>query len=123
RLRRVRRAGDADLLHQRQEARRRSDAGQVRRHDRAAAGQELSHRIVSRIGVLAALLMLPAVLAGCGGNTLLPPTTELTPDKAPDTGGGAYPSAEDTASTGPERFNPFADPSAKPAGGRQAHPK
>ena len=74
---------------------------------------------MSRIGVLAALLMLPALLAGCGGNTLLPPTTELTPDKAPDTGGGAYPSAEDTASTGPERFNPFADPSAKPAGGRE----
>ena len=57
--------------------------------------------------------MLPALLAGCGGNTLLPPTTELTPDKAPDTG-GAYPTAEDTASTGPERFNPFADPSEKP---------
>ena len=74
---------------------------------------------MSRIGVLAALLMLPALLAGCGGNTLLPPTTELTPDKAPDSGGGAYPSAEDTASTGPERFNPFADPSAKPAGGRE----
>jgi protein-disulfide isomerase len=62
--------------------------------------------------------MLPALLAGCGGNTLLPPTTELTPDKVPDTG-SAYPSAEDTASTGPERFNPFADPSAKPAGGRE----
>ena len=75
---------------------------------------------MSRIGVLAALLVLPALLAGCGGNSLLPPTTELTPDKAPDTGGGsAYPTAEDTASTGPERFNPFADPTAKPAGGRE----
>src|SRR5262245_33518664 len=46
-------------------------------------------------------------------------TTALTPDKAADGGGSAYPTAEDTASSGPERFNPFADPTDKPAGGRE----
>ncbi len=35
--------GDADVLHQRQEARRRADDGEVRQDDRAAAGQELRH--------------------------------------------------------------------------------
>jgi protein-disulfide isomerase len=72
---------------------------------------------VSRIAVLAALLL--PLLAACGGNTLMN-TTALTPDKAGDNGGGsAYPTAEDTAATGPERFNPFADPSDRPPGGRE----
>ncbi len=43
RLRRARRVGDADVLHQRQEARRRADGGEVRRDDHAAAGQKLRH--------------------------------------------------------------------------------
>ncbi|MCZ7595661.1 MAG: hypothetical protein M5U16_12755 [Hyphomicrobium sp.] len=65
---------------------------------------------MSRIGVLAALLLLPVSLVACGGNGL-PTTAELTPDKTADAGGGsAYPTTEDTAATGPERFNPFADP-------------
>jgi protein-disulfide isomerase len=49
-------------------------------------------------------------------------TTSLTPDKAETTtdgGGSAYPTTEDTASSGPERFNPLGDPTAKPAGGRE----
>ena len=73
---------------------------------------------MGRIGVLIALLLLPASLAGCGSSTLMN-ATSLTPDKAADADGSAYPTAEDTASTGPERFNPFADPSDKPAGGRE----
>ncbi len=74
---------------------------------------------MSRISVLAALLLLPASLAGCGGSTLTG-TATLTPDQAANAGGGsAYPTAEDTAASGPERFNPFADPSDKPPGGRE----
>jgi len=74
---------------------------------------------VGRIGVLIALLLIPASLAGCGGSTLMN-TTSLTPDKAAEgAGASAYPTAEDTASEGPERFNPFADPTATPAGGRE----
>lgn len=74
---------------------------------------------MSRIGVLAALLLLPVSLVACGGNGL-PTTAELTPDKTADAGGGsAYPTTEDTAATGPERFNPFADPSDRPPGGRE----
>lgn len=72
-----------------------------------------------RLGALLALVVLPASLAACGGN-LIPTTTtaELTPDAA-SASGSAYPSTEDTARTGPERFNPFADPNDKPAGGRE----
>jgi protein-disulfide isomerase len=76
---------------------------------------------VGRIGVRIALLLIPAWLAGCGGSTLMN-TTSLTPDKAAEGSGAgtsAYPTAEDTASAGPERFNPLADPSDKPAGGRE----
>ena len=76
---------------------------------------------MGRIGVFIALLLIPASLAGCGGSTLTN-TTSLTPDKAADgssSGASAYPTAEDTAAAGPERFNPFADPSDKPAGGRE----
>ncbi len=67
------------------------------------------------------MLLLPNLLAGCGGSTMMG-TTSLTPDKTETTsdgGGSAYPTAEDTASTGPERFNPLADPTAKPTGGRE----
>jgi protein-disulfide isomerase len=75
---------------------------------------------VGRIGVLIALLLLPASLAGCGSSTLMN-TTSLTPDKAADAGGGsAYPTAEDTASSGPTSgFNPYAEPTAMPPGGRE----
>jgi protein-disulfide isomerase len=76
---------------------------------------------VSRIGALFALLLLPALVAGCGGGGLMQ-TAELTPDMAEAAGAGAgsaYPSAEDTASKSPGGFNPFADPSAAPPGGRQ----
>lgn len=76
---------------------------------------------MGRIGVLIAMLLLPNLLAGCGGSTMMG-TTSLTPDKTETTsdgGGSAYPTAEDTASTGPERFNPLADPTAKPTGGRE----
>lgn len=70
-----------------------------------------------KTGVLAALIVL-ASLQGCGGGTLVD-TTALAPEKAGADSGSAYPSTEDTAATGPERFNPFADPSDKPAGGRE----
>ena len=79
---------------------------------------------MGRIGALLALLLIPASLAGCGGSALMN-TTSLTPDKATEGSGSgsgsasAYPTAEDTASSGPERFNPFADPTATPAGGRE----
>jgi len=76
---------------------------------------------VSRIGVLAVSLVL-ASLAGCGGSTLMN-TTALTPDKmesGTDNGGGsAYASADGSTDQGSERFNPFADPNERPAGGRQ----
>jgi protein-disulfide isomerase len=68
-------------------------------------------------GVLAALvLLLP--LSGCGGGSLMN-TTALTPDKQEVGAGAAYPTAEDTASSGGERFNPLADPTDKPVGGRE----
>jgi protein-disulfide isomerase len=75
---------------------------------------------VGRIGVLIALLLLPASLAGCGSSTLMN-TTSLTPDKAADAGGGsAYMTAEDTASSGPSSgFNPYAEQAAVPPGGRE----
>ncbi|MFA5901614.1 MAG: DsbA family protein [Hyphomicrobium sp.] len=59
-----------------------------------------------------------AALQGCGGGTLVD-TKALAPDTADAGSGSAYPSTEDSARTGPERFNPFADPSDKPAGGRE----
>lgn len=68
-------------------------------------------------GVLAVLLLL-ASLPGCGGSTLMN-TTALTPDKSDAGAGSAYPAAEDTAKAGSERFNPFADPTEKPSGGRE----
>lgn len=72
---------------------------------------------MGRTGILAALLVLTA-LSGCGGGGLTN-TTALTPEKSDVGAGSAYPSTEDTARTGPERFNPFADPNDKPAGGRE----
>jgi protein-disulfide isomerase len=75
---------------------------------------------VGRIGVLIAVLLMSVALTGCGGGAVMN-TTSLTPDQTAQTSAGsAFPTAEDTASEGPERFNPFADPSAKPAGGREA---
>jgi protein-disulfide isomerase len=78
---------------------------------------------VGRIGVLTALLLLPASLAGCGSSTLMN-TTSLTPDKAADAGGAsAYMTAEDTASSGPSSgFNPYAEQAALPPGGREVIP-
>ncbi|MFN3626009.1 MAG: DsbA family protein [Hyphomicrobium sp.] len=77
---------------------------------------------MNKTGVLAALLLL-ASLPGCGGSTLMN-TTALTPDKSEAGAGSPYPSTEDTAKAGPERFNPFADPTEKPVGGREVieHP-
>jgi protein-disulfide isomerase len=80
---------------------------------------------VSRIGALAALLLLPATLAACGGTgTNLSGSAALSPEQSADNSGSAYPTAEDTAASGPERIHPFADPTAKPAGGREVieHP-
>ena len=77
---------------------------------------------MGRIGVLTALLLLPASLAGCGSSTLMN-TTSLTPDKAADAGGSAYMTAEDTASSGPSSgFNPYAEQAAVPPGGREVIP-
>jgi protein-disulfide isomerase len=78
---------------------------------------------VSRIGVLFALLLIPASLAGCGGNTILN-TAGLTPDKGAETvdagSASAYPTTEDTAASGPSGgFNPYAEQPATPAGGRE----
>lgn len=53
-------------------------------------------------------------LAGCGAD-LLAPNAELTKEVAAS--GGAYPSI--AADTPDEAPNPFADPTAKPAGGRE----
>jgi protein-disulfide isomerase len=70
---------------------------------------------VRNIGALFAALLLPASLGACGGNGLQTMgATELTPDS-----GSAYPTTEETAASGPERFHPFADPTDKPAGGRE----
>lgn len=77
---------------------------------------------MGRTGVLAAIMLLVlASLPGCGGGTLMG-TAALTPDKA-DAGADSnspYASATKTTASGSEqRFNPFADPSEKPAGGRE----
>jgi protein-disulfide isomerase len=70
---------------------------------------------VRNFGALFALLLLPVSLAACSGNGgVIPPTAELTPDS-----NSAYPSTEETAASGPERIHPFADPTEKPAGGRE----
>lgn len=73
---------------------------------------------MNRIGVLAALL-LSASIAGCGGATLTN-TAGLSPEQTGDANSNSpYPTAEDTASSGPARFHPFADPTEKPVGGRE----
>jgi len=68
-------------------------------------------------GVIAALLLV-SWLPGCGGGSLVN-TAALSPDKSDAGAGSAYASAEDTAKSGGERFNPFADPNEKAAGGRE----
>lgn len=73
---------------------------------------------MSNRAALAAALFALASLPGCGGGSLID-TATLTPDKADAGSGSAYPSTEDAARTGPERFNPFADPTEKPVGGRE----
>ena len=75
---------------------------------------------MGRIGGLIALLLLPVSLAGCGGSTLMN-TTSLTPDKSTTAdSGSAYATAEETASSGPTSgFNPYAEQSAMPPGGRE----
>lgn len=72
---------------------------------------------MKKTGVIAALMLLTS-LPGCGGGTLTS-TAALTPDQSGAGAGSAYPSTEDQAKAGPERFNPFADPTEKPVGGRE----
>jgi protein-disulfide isomerase len=62
--------------------------------------------------------VLPVLLAGCAGNGALP--ENVSADLSPNDAGAAYPTAEDTAASGPNgRFNPFADPTEKAPGGRE----
>ncbi|KWT69850.1 Periplasmic thiol:disulfide interchange protein DsbA [Hyphomicrobium sulfonivorans] len=67
---------------------------------------------------LAAALLLSALVAGCGGSALTS-TSSLSPEQTTADDNSPFPTAEDVASSGPERFHPFADPTAKPSGGRE----
>jgi protein-disulfide isomerase len=72
-------------------------------------------------GALVALLLLPASLLGCAGDSVFP-VGELTADEAPDAAGAAaaYPSADGGASRIAEGgFNPFAEQQPGPPGGRE----
>lgn len=68
---------------------------------------------------LVALLLLPASLAGCAGDSLLPPGG-LTTDQGPEAAGAPYPTAETTApTTSSDGFNPYAEQPSASAGARQ----
>jgi protein-disulfide isomerase len=67
-------------------------------------------------------LLLAAAVTGCGGSGASLQTAGLSAETAggSSSSGSAYPTAEDTAASGPTgRFNPFADPTERPAGGRE----
>ena len=68
---------------------------------------------------LVALLLIPASLAGCAGDSLLPPGG-LTAD-APEAAGAPNPTTETTASAASSSggFNPFAEQPPASAGARQ----
>jgi len=69
-------------------------------------------------GALAALL-LPALLAGCAGESLFA-NDGLTADEAPDAAGAAYPSGgEKPSKSAAGGFNPYAAQPGPPPGGRQ----
>lgn len=68
---------------------------------------------------LVALLLLPASLAGCAGDSLLP-AGGLTTDQAPEAAGAPYPTDETTAPTKSSGgFNPYAEQEPDSAGARQ----
>lgn len=69
--------------------------------------------------VLTAVLILSASIAGCGGSTLATGTASLSSEQTTADDNSPFPTAEDVASSGPERFHPFADPTARPVGGRE----
>ena len=123
RLRRVRCHLDAHVLHQRQAPRGAARDGHVREGDRPAARKELGPvrgPMRGKGGALIALLLLPALI-GCAGEGVLA-TAGLTADDVPkpDGAAAAYPAAaEGEAKVAQDGFNPFADKSPGPPGGRE----
>ena len=132
--------GDADVLHQRQEARRRADDGGIRQDDRARPGRCAASRPLRRPppprrhrlqkdrasngepGRALVALLVATALAGCGGAGPLATGGLMTADEAPDPNrvAAAHDAGRQAARESRRgRFNPFGEQPAVPAGGRE----